>query len=196
MIRRKKPIKILIIVLAIVICGIGVAYAALSSVLNITTSRITQSAMTWDIGFEAGTIPGVATVTNNGTINCGSVTATATAVTGVSPVFNTATGKCAYTLKLQNNGTIGGKIAQITITQPVSNCTLGDSSMTCGNMAYRLRYDSADSTSYVKLNDTIAGKSGSTPTVKTIVLTIENNALSTTGYNQYGFKYQLDFVQN
>ena len=195
MIRRKKPIILLIIIMIVSIIILSVGYAALSTTLNITSNSITQNPMTWNIGFQTGSITGVAS-TNSGTISCGSATVTSTTITGVSPVFDTADGRCSYTFKIKNSGTIGGKISSINITKPLSSCTTSGSTMTCGNMVYKLHYNSATSTSLVAVNDTINAMSGSTPTEKTVVLTIEHSGIETNGYNQSGFAYQITFIQN
>ena len=69
--------------------------------------------------------------------------------------------------------------------------------MTCGNFVYKLRYNSSSSTTLVAVNDTIAAKSGSTATEKTVVLTVEHSNMSgeTGAYNQNNFNYQLTFAQ-
>lgn len=70
--------------------------------------------------------------------------------------------------------------------------------MVCGDITYKLRYNNASSTSLLALNDTIAPKSGSTPTDQTVVLTIEHTGTtaSTTDYNQSGFSYTITYGQN
>ena len=198
MIRRKKLVISIAILLGVILITIAIAYAALSTTLTVTMNKTTQNAMTWSIGFHTGTVSGVASNTgNNGSISCGSATATATTISGVNPSFDTANGMCAYTFKIRNNGTIAGKISAITITKPVSSCTTSGSTMTCGNFVYKLRYNSSSSTTLVAVNDTIAAKSGSTATEKTVVLTVEHSNMSgeTGAYNQNNFNYQLTFAQ-
>lgn len=197
MIRRKRLVFTIIFVLVISIASISIGYAALSTSISITMNKIAQNAMTWNIGFKTGTVSGSVTTNNSGNAVCGSATATSTTISGVAPKLGIGD-KCAYTFYIQNNGTIGGKISSITITKPSSTtCTTSGSTMTCGNIVYKLRNNSATSTSLVATGNTIAAKSGSTATSKTVVLTIEHNGTSEAGsYAQNGFQYTINFTQN
>ena len=199
MIRNKKLVITFFIVLAVLLVSVSIAYAALSTTLTITTNKITQNAMTWDIGFEAGSITGEARVNNSSSVSCGEATATKTAITGISTSLSGVGDECAYTFTIRNNGTIGGKITAINITKPASTtCTINGSTMVCGSITYKLHYNNATSTSLVAKNDTINPKSGSTPTNKTVVLTITHTGTiaSATDFNQTGFAYNLTFSQN
>ena len=197
MIRRKRLIFTIIIALTVAIASISVGYAALSTTLNITMNKITQNAMTWNIGFKTGTVSGTISTNLSGSAYCGSATATATTISNVKPSLGPGD-KCSYTFYILNNGTIGGKISSINITKPTSTtCSTSGSTMTCGNVTYKLRYTSATSSSLVAAGDTIAAKSGSTATSKTVVLTIEHNGSAETGaYTQSGFEYTINFAQN
>ena len=199
MIRRKRLVYTIIIVLIVAIVSITIGYSALNASMNITMNKITQNAMTWDIGFKTGTITGTAVTNNSGNINCGTATATATTISGISTKLSGVGDKCAYTFQIQNNGTIAGKISSINITKPTSTtCTTSGSTMVCGNITYKLHYTSATSTSLVAVNDTIAAKSGTTATTKTVVLTIEHTGttIETGSYNQNGFSYTINYAQN
>ena len=197
MIRRKRLVFTIIFVLVISIASISIGYAALSTSISITMNKITQNAMTWNIGFKTGTVSGSVTTNNSGNAVCGSATATATTISGVAPSLAMGD-KCAYTFYIQNNGTIGGKISSINITKPTgATCTTSGSTMTCGNIVYKLRYTSATSNTLVATGNTIAAKSGSTATSKTVVLTIEHNgSVETAAYTQSGFQYTINFTQN
>lgn len=197
MIRRKRLVFTIIFVLVISIASISIGYAALSTSLSVTMNKITQNAMTWNIGFKTGTVSGTATANTSGSISCGSATATATTISGVAPSLAMGD-KCAYTFYIQNNGTIGGKISSINITKPTGvTCSTSGSTMTCGNIVYKLRYISATSNTLVAIGDTIAAKSGSTATSISVVLTIEHNgSVETAAYTQSGFQYTINFTQN
>ncbi|MBR4693334.1 MAG: hypothetical protein IKQ06_04690 [Bacilli bacterium] len=198
MIRKKKIVITSLVVAIVMLLSISIAYAALSTTLTITMNQITQNAMTWDIGFQTGTVTGVVTTTNN-LASCGTATATSTTISGISTTLSDVGDRCAYTFTVKNNGTIGGKIASISVTQPSGqSCSVNGSTMVCGDITYKLHYDSATSTSLVAVGNTIAPKSGSTPTTKTIVLTIENtgSAAPTADYNQSGFAYTIKYGQN
>ena len=91
------------------------------------------------------------------------------------------------------------EISTISITKPTStSCTTSGSTMVCGNITYKLHYDTATSTSLVAVNDVIAAKSGSTATKKTVVLTVEHTGTNpgTADYKQLSFAYDITFVQN
>ena len=165
-IRRKKLVVILLVIAVVLLSSMSVMYAALSTSLTVTTNKITQNAMSWNIGFVEGTITG-SSMTSGGHEDCGTATATATTITGVTPTLSGIGEGCSYPFTIRNNGTIGGKISSITITKPTdTTCTISGSTMVCGKITYKLHYNSATSTSLVANNDTIAAKSGSTPTIR------------------------------
>lgn len=196
MVRRKKLVLTFSIIAIVLLCSISIGYAALSKTLKITVST-TQNAMTWDIGFQTGTITGVATSTT-GAASCGTATVTQTAITGISTTLTGVGDMCAYTFKILNNGTVGGIISTINITKPAdTTCTISGSTMVCGDITYKLHYNTSSSTSLVAVGDIILEKSGSTATEKTVVLTIEHtgSTASTTDYNQSGFAYQITYSQ-
>lgn len=197
-IRNKKTIIIIVSVVIVLLLGISIAYAALSKTITVTTNNVIQSAMTWDIGFDSGTVTGTAVVNNSGNVNCGSATATATTISGISVTLSEVGDKCAYTFSVKNRGTIGGKISTITVTKPTSTtCTITGSTMVCGDITYKLHYDTHTSSSLVAVGDVIAAMSGSSPTAKTVVLTIEHTGqtASSTDYNQSGFAYDILYGQ-
>ena len=88
------------VVIAVLILITSIAFAALSQTLNISTNKVTQSAQSWNIGFEAGTINGVLTATDPRMATCGAATVTSDTITGVSVVLENIGDKCAYTFNL------------------------------------------------------------------------------------------------
>lgn len=197
MIRRKRLIFTIIVVLVICITSISICYATLSTMVNITMNKFTQNSMTWNIGFETGTVSGTVSTNRSGSARCGSATATATTISGINPTIY-AGDKCTYTIQIQNNGTIDAEISSINITKPSDiTCSTSGSTLTCGNIIYKLRYTSSTSSSLVAIGDTIAAKSGSTATSKTVYLTIEHNGnAESAAYSQSGFEYTINFTQN
>ena len=199
MLRKKKFIVTSLIVVAVLLLSVSIAYAALSSSLTITIPQVKQEVMTWDIGFNPGTVTCSIVTDNSGLTSCGSATVTTTTVSGIETIVSEPGDKCACTLSILNKGTIGGKISTINITKPQNTtCTISGSTMTCDNIIYKLHYDNAASSTLVAVGDTIAPKSGSTPTTKTVVLTIEHS--STAGpqqdVTQTGFAYNITYSQN
>lgn len=198
MIRKKKLVLFFFVVAIVLLLSVSIAYAALSSTMTVTINRVTQQAMTWDIGFQTGTITGVVT-SSNGLASCGTATATVNTISGISTTLADVGDKCAYTFHILNKGTIGGRVSNIAIVKPANtSCTINGSTMVCGDITYKLRYNSATSSTLLSLNDTIAPKSGSTVTDQTVVLTIEHTGTtaSQTDYQQTGFSYTITYGQN
>ena len=200
MIRRKRLVYVIAGILVFFVLTLSIAFAALSTTLNITMNKVTQQAMSWNIGFQTGTITGVASGNNTNSIECGTATATATSISTFNTTLSQAGDMCAYTFKLLNNGTVPGKISAINITKPTTwsgTCSISGSTMTCGNFVFKLRYDSATSNSLVAVNNTIAGKTGSSAVQKTLVLTVEytGDSYESEDYELGTYKYQLSFVQ-
>lgn len=196
MIRRKRLALTMSISLAIALFSISIAFATLSSNLVLSMGNVTQSALTWNIGFNTGTVNGVATGTD---AVCGSATATSTSITGISVTFSEIGDKCAYTFTIANNGNIPGKITAINVTKPSgSTCSVDGTTMVCGDITYNLRYDTASSDQFVAVNDTIGAMVGTTPTTKTVVLTAEytGTTLADADFTQSGFQYTITYGQN
>ena len=138
MIRNKKLIRNIFIVIAVLILITSIAFAALSQTLNISTNKVTQSAQSWNIGFEAGTINGVLTATDPRMATCGAATVTSDTITGINVILENIGDKCAYTFNLKNSGTIGGKLTNLVVTKPTStSCSTSGSTMVCGNITYK-----------------------------------------------------------
>ena len=168
MYRDKKSILILFIIVGAFLVSISVAYALLQTSLNVTVSSVTQQSLVWNIGFEPGTVTGTAIVNNSNNVVCGTAAVTSTTISGLSPILSDVNDECAYTFTLKNNGDISGKITNITIQDPTGlTCTKNGSTMVCGDITYKLHYDTASSTTLVALNDTIAPRVNSTtPTTR------------------------------
>jgi len=196
---RKNNLVLISGILIVLVLFLTIAYAALSTTLKPKFTGITQSAMSWNVGFKTGTVTGTASGTTSG-ITCGSATATATTISGINVSISNPGDKCSYTFQIQNNGTIGAKISAITPTKPANTtcATASASTMVCGNITYKLRADSATSSTLLAVGNTIAAKSGSTATLKTVVLTAEysGSSASSDDFYQTGFAYTINFTQN
>ena len=159
---ERKDLKLLLAVAVILIAGIGIGYAALSTTMTITFGNVSQSALTWNVGFTGTT----ATATEAGTSTtgrvCGTATITATAVTIADSQLSKPGDKCTYALTVKNSGTIPAKLNTITPTAP-SSITCNPSSggnMVCGNITYKLTTDAAGTTTLttggtLNANDTL-----------------------------------------
>ena len=59
--RNNKQTIIIVTFLCACLFGLAVAYSALSAALNITFGAVKQNVLSWDVGFETGTITGTKT---------------------------------------------------------------------------------------------------------------------------------------
>lgn len=141
--KTNKQSMIIVAFLCACLLGLAVAYAALSTALNITFGSVTQSALTWNVGFEPGSIAG--TKTGAAAAVCGEATATATTVSVANTTLTTLHDKCVYKLKIKNTGSVDADLASIAAKTPTSTTcdTSTTSKMICGNITYTLTSDQA-----------------------------------------------------
>ena len=138
--------------------GIAIAYAALSTSLTITANKITQSALSWNVGFVAGTVNATAGGTSSTGRTCGAATVTANSVTLADTTLSKPDDSCLYKLQVKNSGGIAASLGSVTPTKP-SSTTCGTASggnMVCGNITYKLTTDSSSSTVVTSSNFSLA----------------------------------------
>ena len=188
MIRYKRTVTILLSSVLIGIIIMAIAYAAMQATLNVTFSKITQQALTWDIGFKIETVAGVP---NRQGLDCGSATVTKYQLTSGYPKFQSVGDMCSYTFHIINNGNIAAKISDIHISGIVF---IGEPQTTysIGSTEFKLHYDTSTSTSLVSINDVIEAKTGNVATDKTIVLTVQ--AIGVVA-GDYSFSYTITYDQ-
>lgn len=144
--RRQK--QLIVIAILFVVLGIGIAYAALQTTLNISFNSITQNQLTWNIGFTGSS----ATATEGGTSatgrSCGTATITPTTVTIANTTLSKPDDSCSYALTIKNSGTVTGKLQSITPTAPsgITCDPISSGRMVCGNITYTLASNSSGST--------------------------------------------------
>ena len=160
-----KNKNILIIILFISIFSVGVisiAFAALSQTLNITSGKVTQNALTWNVGFVAGTYTGSPDGTSNNGLSCGSITATRNTLTVANTTLSKPGDVCRYSIPISNTGDLDAYLKSILYTKPTStNCTIVAAntteerygSMTCGNIKYSI-WSGCDFMSEISKNNT------------------------------------------
>lgn len=139
---ERKTLKMIILAaLAISVLGIGVAFAALSTALNITGTAEVEGP-NWSIKFEN---LGSATVTGLG---LGDSTTppvlTDNSITGVKGIF-TGDGTVAYEFDVTNNGALNASIGTLTMLS-TPTCTgtgtnaVADQTLVCGGISTSLTY--------------------------------------------------------
>ena len=157
--QQKQGSLLLTAILCAALLGISIAYAALSTTLTITMGKVTQSALSWNVGFTTGTVN--ATKVGSGT--CGAATVTADTVTVADTTLTTLHDKCTYALTIKNTGTVAATLATINPSNPASvSCTNSGASMVCGNITYKLTTDAAGNT-LLTTNKDLAASTGSLP---------------------------------
>ena len=164
--RRRGQIIVLAITFIIAIIGLGVAFAAFSTTLNISGSATVQ-ASSWNVyftktskGSAAGTtgvsVTPTATNTQSGINSTASGTGTLkTAEFTWNGTFKTPGDKLSYTFYIYNKGTYTAKLT--TLTKPSVTCTKGGSAETtvCGYITYNL-YTNSGGTTALAANSTLA----------------------------------------
>ena len=109
--KERRTKALVIVVLLVVIAGLTVAFAALSTTLNINGTAYLDAAK-WGIKFENLSEPvSVGTATTTGTAK---IEETKSAeITGINVGLSTPGDKVTYTVDLVNEGTINAKIDKI-----------------------------------------------------------------------------------
>lgn len=194
---RRRNLQIILVGAVLMIVGISVAFAAMSTALQITTNSVVQQTNSWNIGFVTGTVTGTAGGTSATGRSCGNATVTASSVSVAATNLSKPDDSCTYTLQIKNNGTIAGTLANIQPTNPTgTNVTCGTSSgatMVCGNITYKLTTDAAGSTA---LNTTTNATLSASAT-RTIYLVVKftGTAPTSSQITQSGAKFTLTYNQ-
>lgn len=154
--KDRKIMHISIIILLVVVTGLSIAYAALRTNINVTFGKVTQRAITWDVGFQEGEVTGEAYGTSGTGRNCGKVTLSKDTITIDSTTVSKPEDRCSYKLTVENYGGIVAKLDSITPRAP-NNVECGfqqESKMVCGNITYQLSTD-IDGKNILKTNQSI-----------------------------------------
>ena len=152
---RQKKLNGILLTLLMALVAISVGYAALQSILNITTTSVNSDPVTWNVGFI-----GTSTPTEGGTSSagrsCGAATVNPAAVTIATIQLSKPGDSCTYPLQIKNSGTISAKVSEIKPTAPTSTtCTITDATssasaqMVCGDYTYKLAGNAAGTTDFV-----------------------------------------------
>ena len=191
--KNQKQMLTIIGAIVLLIVGISVAYAALSSTLNITTGSVTQGTMSWEVGFLPGTVEAAVGGTSDTGRSCGDATATASTVTIANSTLSKPDDSCTYQLTIKNTGTLDAVLTNVTPVHPTSTtCTDSGASMECGNLTYKLSTDVAGTT-LLPLNGTIAKSTGS----KTVYLIVKytGTEINSTAIEQAAGGFTLVYSQ-
>ena len=146
MLKNKNSLLIILGVAVVSFGAVSIAFAALSQTLNITSGKVTQNALTWNVGFVAGTYTGTADGTSSNGLSCGSITATRNALTVANTTLSKPGDVCYYDIPISNTGDLDAYLQSISYTKPTSTtCTILDpkvnssyryGNLSCGNVIY------------------------------------------------------------
>ena len=190
---QKKILKTTLIVALVLLAGVSIAYAALSTTLNITFGKVTQNALTWNVGFTGTEATGETGGTSGTGRSCGKATITASAITLADTTLSKPGDKCTYTFTIKNSGTVGAKLNTITPTAPTSiTCGIATGgTLECGNITYKLTTDKAGSTVLTTGGTLAADK---TLTVY-LVVSYTGSSLNASAVTHNGAKFALAYTQ-
>ncbi len=172
---NNKIQNIVLVVLAVGLIGITIAYASLSQNLTINgTAKV--AAATWDVHFEgmnAGTATGYATLPTTGKL-----AASGTSVSGNIGTLKAPGDTITYTFNVKNAGSINAKISSITAPKltcaPVaSGGSQAVANNVCANLTYTIEYTSENPKTIAVGNTLTSGTS------KNITLKIVNSSNAT-----------------
>ena len=193
--KSTKSLRIALIAVILGVVGITVAYAALSTSLNVTVSKVTQNALTWNVGFTGTSASASVAGTSSTGRTCGTASITASTVTVADTTLSKPDDSCTYTLTIKNSGTIPAKLTSITPTKPTgTSVTCGTASgatMVCGNITYKLTSDAAGTTA-LPTNTTL--NSNATQTVY-LVVKYTGTTLNSSEVTQSNAKFALKYDQ-
>lgn len=191
---KNQDLKFLLLVVAILLVGVGIAYAVLSATLTITFGTVTQNALSWDVHFQGTEATATAAGTSDTGRSCGIATITPTAVTIANTTLSKPGDKCTYELTVENGGTVSAILSAITPTAPGSvTCgTASGGNLVCGNITYKLTSDAAGST-LLTTGGTLA--SGTTQKVYLVAMYNNETQVQATSITQSGAKFTLTYNQ-
>lgn len=196
---RTKKLSGVLLTLLMAVVAMSVAYAALSTTLNITTNTVkNMTTVTWNIGFT-GTSTAIAGGTSATGRSCGAATVTASSVTIADTTLSKPGDSCTYPLTISNNGTIAAKVQSIIPTEPSgitctkSSATSGTSAqMVCGNYTYKLAGNQAGTVNFV----TDAILNGGSTTNAYLIVSYTGESTSSTQITQSSGQFTVTYVQN
>ena len=191
--QNNQNLKFILAVALVLLGGISIAYAALSTTLTITFGKVTQNALTWNVGFTGSSATATAGGTSATGRSCGAATITASAVTIADTTLSKPGDKCTWKLTIKNSGTVGAKLNSITPTKPTSiTCGTADKGkMICGNITYLLATNS-DGSTQLGTGGTLAAN-GTLDVY--LVASYTGTGLNSAAVTQTGAKFAIGYTQ-
>lgn len=190
----KKKSYIILTVLSVMIIGLSVAFAALSTTLTINFGNVTQSSQNWNVQFkEESALEAEKNGTSDTGLVCGTVKATTTTATVSDSTLSKPGDKCVWALNVKNTGTIDATLSTITPVTPSSvECTTVGASMVCGNITYKLA-SNADGSALLATGVDVLNTTGNLPVY--LVAEYTGTELSATPVTHTGAGFTMNFAQ-
>ncbi len=204
---RTKKYKVALLVVIVLLCGITIAYAALSTTLTITFNKVTQAGsdvVSWSQTMTCSKTNDVGTSATGRT--CGAITVSGTAATIADTTLSKPGDGCVYKCTITNTGKIAAKINTIVPTSPTSiTCTNTSASssatakMVCGNITYGV-YASATVSGTTITTTNLTAPSAAIATNGTkdfyVVAQYTGTALNSSAVTQTGGKFTFTLAQS
>lgn len=198
---KNNGVKIIIALLLVAVVGLSIAYAALSSTLNITFGNVTQTVQTWGVRFKAASNLAANSTYSYSTSDAGYACGTATVssdgktVTVTNTKLSKPQDKCVWALTIQNTGTIGAKLSNIEGVNPPAGCVTEsvNVSMTCDKLSFVLSTNT-NGTAPLAKDSTLAG--GAELPVYLVAYYNSTSSLGSSAVTLNNFGFKLDYVQN
>ena len=187
---NKLYIMLAIVLVAVVV--LGVAYAAMSKVLTITSGKVTQSALSWNVAFDtaSATVNATAGGTSATGRTCGAATVSASTLTFSDTTLSKPGDTCTWSFTIKNTGSIAAKVSGFAYTKPVSSCTTSGSTMTCGKLTYKI---TTNGSTELAQNSTIAA--GGTQAIKVVASYTDNSNLLGSAVTYSGAQVKITYTQ-
>lgn len=179
------------------ITAVAIAYAALSSALTITTNKITQKGISWNVAFDTSntTVNGNGTGTSTTGITCGAATVTTNSITIADTTLAKPDDKCVWDFTIKNTGTIAAVLNSVTGNQGSTTCTVTNAStsdtakMVCDKITYTITDTSGGN---ILTGSTLAASTGTQPVRLTAQYT--DNTATPTAVNQTGMSFTFEYI--
>ena len=195
--KDKKTIYAVLVAIVIAGAGLSIAYAAMSTTLTTTFGRVTQNALTWNVGCDTTSTSVSATAGGTSATgrSCGTATITAGTVTIGDTTLSKPGDKCTWAVTVRNSGQINAKLSSIAGTQPSGNtCSTQTGTMTCGNIKYSVTTDTAGTTAVLKSGESLAANQ--TLAAYIVAEYVPTNAVQSSAITQTGATFKMTWAQS
>ena len=139
--RNKQKFTVMLSAMLVLLVGLSIAYAALSTTLNVNVTGVTsEGGMSWSVGFTGSSATATPLGTSAAGRSCGTATITSTSVTISDTTLSKPGDGCRYALNIKNGGSIAASLTSITPTAPsgITCSAMSGGLMVCDNITYKL----------------------------------------------------------